>query len=61
MTLGPAFETYLEDMATWTAFPPETKQALAEGVEEEMKGRSLAELTRWRDEKLVGILKVIYG
>ena len=59
--LGPAFETYLEDMATWTAFPPESKQVLVDGVEEEMKGRKLAELTRWRDEKLAGILKVIYS
>jgi len=27
----------------------------------EIGGRSLAEISRWRDEKLGGLLKLIYG
>lgn len=57
--LGPAVESWLRDMATWTRLPQETKAVLMAGVEATMHNRSLEELMQWRDEKLIGIRKVI--
>jgi len=57
--LGPAVESWLRDMATWTRLPPETRDVLTAGVEAAMHNRSLEALMQWRDEKLIGIRKVI--
>jgi carnitine 3-dehydrogenase len=57
---GPAVKTWWESMATWTTLPPETKALLTEGLKKEMGDRSMAEINRWRDEKLCGLLKLIY-
>ena len=48
------------DMATWTELPLETKDALVAGLEEEMASRSMEEVAAWRDEKLVGLLKLLH-
>ncbi len=48
------------DMASWTEFPPEAKDVLIGGLEDEIGGRSTEELSAWRDEKLVHLLKLIY-
>jgi hypothetical protein len=32
---------------------------LVQGVLEEMRGRSLGEVARWRDDKLIRLLKLI--
>ena len=58
--LGPAFEGWWKSMATWTSLPPKTKNILAEGVKEELRGKSLTEMTQWRDDKLIKLLKAIY-
>ncbi len=58
--LGPAFETWLKDMAVWTEFPPESREILYEGVENEIEGKNQAELARWRDEKLTELIKLLY-
>lgn len=58
--LGPSFVKLWEDMATWTSLPPEAKDILAAGVTEEMEGNSLEAMARWRDEKLVRLLRDIY-
>jgi hypothetical protein len=34
------------------------KQAIIDGVAEEAAGRSVPELARWRDDKLIEILEV---
>jgi len=57
--IGKEFEKY--QMASWTKIPEEAKEAIISGVQESLRGRSLSELTQWRDEKLVKLLKVIYG
>lgn len=54
-------EHWWPSLATWTTLPPEGRDILIEGVQSEMKGRSLEEVFRWRDEKLIELLKVIYG
>ena len=48
-------------MASWTSLPAETTDALVSGVREEIGDRPLQEIARWRDEKVVQLLKVIYG
>jgi hypothetical protein len=58
---GPAFKPWWESMASWTDLPPETKSMLVEGLKKETGGRSLAEINRWRDEKLSALLNLIYG
>ena len=57
--LGPAVESWLEDMATWNRLPPKTKDILVAGVESAMGGRNIDELMQWRDKKLIGILKLL--
>ena len=47
-------------MATWTSLPTGTKDILMDGIEKEMKGKTLAQVNQWRDEKLIKLLKVIY-
>ena len=46
-------------MAVWTTLPPETKSVLADGLIKEIGDRSLSDITRWRDDKLSGLLKLI--
>jgi len=57
---GPAVKTWWESMATWTTLPTETKSVLIEGLKKEMGDRSLADVTRRRDEKLIKMLKILY-
>lgn len=57
--LGPAVESWLADMATWHRLPPETREVLEDGVERAMGDQTLASLARWRDEKLIGVLKAL--
>lgn len=40
--------------------PPDAKNILAEGIEEELRGKSLAEVIRWRDDKPIGLGKALY-
>ncbi|MCE5263133.1 MAG: 3-hydroxyacyl-CoA dehydrogenase family protein [Deltaproteobacteria bacterium] len=59
--IGKAFGAYWREMATWSEISDESKRLLVAGIDEEMGNRSTAEIARWRDEKIVGLLKVIYG
>jgi 3-hydroxyacyl-CoA dehydrogenase len=59
--LGASFESLWKDMASWSTLPGPTSDALASGVEQEAGERPLEEIARWRDEKLVQLLKAIYG
>jgi len=58
---GPVFKPWWESMATWTTLPPETKSVLTAGLKKEVGDRSLTDISRWRDEKLSGLLKLVYG
>jgi len=59
--VGVAWDELWADMASWTSLPAETTDALVSGVREEIGDRPLQEIARWRDEKVVQLLKVIYG
>ena len=59
--IGVGFEALWKSMDDWTAIPPDAKKMLSNGVEMEMGDRKNSELAQWRDEKIVKILKDIYG
>lgn len=54
---------WLEDMADWEQLPHTAAKSVLEGMEghEMLEGRDYKELVNWRNDKLVGLLKVIYG
>ena len=54
-------EGMLRDLATWTAFPPETADVLDAGVKAEKGERSYAELVAERDALLVAHLRAQRG
>jgi 3-hydroxyacyl-CoA dehydrogenase len=55
--LAPAVQTWMDDLGTTRLTPPVQKEII-DGVAEEAGKRSIADLQRWRDRKLVEILKV---
>ena len=57
--IGVSFEKLWQDMAKWESLPPETKQKLVTGIEEQTQGKEIKEIATWRDKKLVELLKVI--
>ncbi len=61
--LGPVIETVLESEETWTRLPYSGVKKVIEGVKqtELVKAKSREELVRWRDDKLVELLKILYG
>ena len=59
--LGPAFESWWRTMDNWTSIPYFAAKKVIEGTKDEMKGRTTEEIVRWRDDKLIELLKIIYG
>jgi len=59
--LAPAFESWWQDLACWDEFPRAAKEALTEGIAEEVQGKHPSELVKWRDEKLVRLMKELYS
>jgi carnitine 3-dehydrogenase len=57
--LAPALEMWWRDLADWKTFPDGAREKLLAGVEEETAGRDLGEVMRWRDEKLIRVLKAV--
>ena len=52
-------EGMLRDLATWTTFPADTADLLAAGVDDEVGGKSLAELEVERDEALAAVVMAL--
>lgn len=59
--VGVSWESLWKEMASWTALPAPTTDALVAGVQAELGDTPVQEIARWRDEKLVQLLQVIYG
>ena len=55
--IGPALQGWMDDLGQ-TRLTPKAQKAIIDGVTEEAAGRSMADLQRWRDRKLIEILKV---
>ncbi|SMC73615.1 3-hydroxyacyl-CoA dehydrogenase family protein [Papillibacter cinnamivorans] len=58
MTLAPV-EKWWGEMASWSKFPEKSWEMLPEGCEAAMHGRSFKEMAQIRDERLIGLLKVL--
>ncbi|MCP4625273.1 MAG: hypothetical protein GY850_17390 [bacterium] len=57
---APAVKVWWESLADWTTLPPEAKNMLVDGLKEELGERTLSDMNRLRDEKLIKMLKIIY-
>ena len=55
--IGPAVQSWMDDLGT-PKLDPQTQKVIVEGVAEEARGRSMDDLRRWRDRKLIEILRV---
>lgn len=55
--LASPMQSWMDDLGN-PHLTPEVQQLIIDGVTEEAAGRSIADLARWRDEKLVEILRV---
>ncbi|MGO3752375.1 MAG: 3-hydroxyacyl-CoA dehydrogenase family protein [Peptoniphilaceae bacterium] len=62
--IGPSMETWLEDLATWTKIPEESKKIIPKMVEESLKnrpeeiGNDRESLLEYRNQMLMDILKL---
>jgi carnitine 3-dehydrogenase len=63
--IGPSVELWWADMAVWKKWPPGWAEMAQEGVLQEManrmpeQGRTAEEITRWRDDGLIELLKFL--
>ena len=57
--IGGKWESLWSDMATWTALPSSTKDALSEGIRDSLGGLPSEALVTWRDEQLAQLQRVI--
>ena len=55
--IGPAMQSWMDDLGE-TRLTPDVQTLIIDGVVEEAGARSIADLQRWRDRKLIEILKV---
>jgi 3-hydroxypropionate dehydrogenase (NADP+) len=60
--LGPAMESRWKSLAKWTALPGSARRKLIDGIKNHsmLRERSAEEMIRWRDDKLVELLKILY-
>jgi carnitine 3-dehydrogenase len=55
--IGGPMQSWMDDLGA-PQLTPQTQQKIIDGVAKEAAGRSIADLQRWRDRKLIEILKV---
>jgi 3-hydroxyacyl-CoA dehydrogenase len=55
--LTPALVTWIEDLGD-PKFTPDVQKKIIDGVADEAAGRTIPDLQKWRDRKLIDILKV---
>jgi carnitine 3-dehydrogenase len=56
--LAPAMQGWMDDLGAPRLNSPELQQAIIKGVAEEAGSRTIGDLQKWRDRKLIDILKV---
>ncbi len=61
--LGPAMAARWRTLAEWTSIPPLAEKKITRDIERipVVREKPIGEIVRWRDEKLVDLLKVLYG
>src|SRR6185369_12480438 len=55
--LGPPIQGWMDDLGT-PRLTPAVQKTIIEGVAEEAGGRSIPDIAKWRDRKVIDILKV---
>ncbi|MGQ9544019.1 MAG: 3-hydroxyacyl-CoA dehydrogenase NAD-binding domain-containing protein [Candidatus Bathyarchaeia archaeon] len=60
--LGPAMASRWRSMAKWTEIPPKAERKIIQGIKDMrlLREKSIEEVARWRDEKLIELLKILY-
>jgi len=60
--LAPTLSGIWQDMETWRAIPPDTSSKVIGDFEEASmaRGKTIAELTEWRDKMIIKMLKLLY-
>lgn len=56
--IGPAVQSWMDDLGDDTKLTPAVQKLIIDGVAVEAAGRTIPDIARWRDRKLVDILKV---
>jgi len=61
--LGPAFSAWWNSMEPWVSIPPSAVKKAVEGVKQMtvVKTKTYDELAKWRDEKLMELLELLFG
>ena len=59
--VGVSWKALWEDMAKWTSVPAQAADTLQGELQEQIGDRTLEEMGQWRDEKIVELLRIIYG
>lgn len=57
---GPQLESYLQDLAAWTEIPASAREEVLRQMQASVRGKSIAELEAWRDERLKEVLRALY-
>ena len=57
--IGPTFEALWNSMNGWASIPSSAVKKVVKGVEEEVGAKSLEDLRRWRDDRLLRVLDVV--
>lgn len=58
---GPQLESYMKDMANWTEVPESARREVLAQMRASVVGRDMAELEKWRDERLAKLVNVLYA
>lgn len=59
--VGTAWKDLWKDMAKWTSVPAQAADTLQAELQKQMGDKTLEEMGQWRDERIVKLLKIIYG
>jgi len=61
--LGPAMEARWSTLASWTSMPPSAESKVIEGIKKAklVREKSIEDIAKWRDKKLVALLKTLHG
>ncbi len=61
--LGPAFSAWWKSMEPWTSIPPSAVKKAVDGVKQMSiaKTKTYDDLARWRDKKLMELLKLLFS
>lgn len=61
--LGPAMASRWRTLATWTSIPPAAEKKIVQEIRRTkiLREKRMEDIAKWRDEKTVALLKILYG